>query len=265
MNRWLCDLAEEAGRIALDFLRDGFETKTKPDGSLVTSADLRLDQFIQEQIRARYPKDCVLSEESPDDPDRLNARRVWLVDPIDGTTHFASRRPDFGVLITRCEDGEAVECVAHFPALWVTLYASAEAGAFVNGRPVKVSAHDFEGARIVCTVEGASALNTAPTAQRNNAMAIFRVVTGEIDACALQTSPSAGEHDYAWASCAAAAAGGMFTDLAGATLKYNKARRSMPRVLVCSNGVIHERLLRELADAIDGSSCVQEGPRRTGA
>lgn len=264
MNRWLCDLAEEAGRIALDFLRDGFETNTKPDGSLVTSADLRLDRFLQERIRARFPEDCVLSEESPDDPRRLDARRVWLVDPIDGTTHFASRRPDFGILITRCEDGDAVECVAHFPALSVTLYASADLGAFVNGRAVNVSNRDFDTASVVCTVDGASALNTAPPTQRNNAMAIFRVITGEIDGCALQTSPSAGEHDYAWASCAAAAAGGRFTDLAGAPLKYNKVRRTMPRVLVCSNGMIHERLLREVAGAIEGSPCAPGGPRPSG-
>ncbi|MBM3289654.1 MAG: 3'(2'),5'-bisphosphate nucleotidase CysQ, partial [Candidatus Hydrogenedentes bacterium] len=82
MNDWLIQLAEEAGRTAMDFRRQGFEVITKPDGSPVTSADLAIDRFLHEEISARYPGDCILSEETPDDPDRLSARRVWIADPI---------------------------------------------------------------------------------------------------------------------------------------------------------------------------------------
>src|SRR5690242_16010919 len=88
MNDWLVGLAEECGRMALDYWRSGFEVITKPDGSPVTTADLAIDGFIHNEIALRFPGDCVLSEESPEDPDRLGATRVWIADPIDGTAHF---------------------------------------------------------------------------------------------------------------------------------------------------------------------------------
>lgn len=242
MNNWLVNLAEESGRIALDFARDGFEVITKPDGSPVTSADLAIDKLIHEEIAAQYPGDCVLSEESRDDPQRLNAQRVWIADPIDGTAHFIAGRNGFGTLIALCVNGEAQECVAHFPKQQLTLYAKQGEGAFVNGRRVEVSDAAANQAKIAAHAPRFLPLHTAPAQYGNNAVAIFKVITGEIDGCVATTTPSTGEHDYAWASCAVKAAGGLLTDLEGNPLRYNKPVRTMPQVLVCSNGRIHEAL-----------------------
>ena len=253
MNDWLINLAEEAGRTALDFRRDGFETVTKPDGSPVTTADLAIDQFLHEEISARFPGDCVLSEEAKDDPDRLNARRVWIADPIDGTAHFASGGDGFGTLIALCVDGVASECVARFPALAITLYAKLGDGAYVNGRPVTVSTASGGGARIATHAPRFLPLHSAPIQYGNNAVAIFKVIAGEIDGCIATTTASTGEHDYAWASCAVESAGGSLTDLQGAPLRYNKPVRTMPPVLVCSNGIIHESLRERVVTLAEGT------------
>ncbi|NUM54634.1 MAG: hypothetical protein HUU46_13400 [Candidatus Hydrogenedentes bacterium] len=247
MNQWLISVAEEAGRIALDFRRDGFELKTKPDGSPVTSADLAIDAFLHEEISAQFPDDCILSEESADAPGRLNASRVWIADPIDGTAHFAANRDGFGTLVALCIDGVATECVAHFPALAVTLYAKLGEGAFVNGRRVTVSESADDHPIVATHAPRFLDLHSAPIQFGNNAVAIFKVVTGEIDGCVATTSATTGEHDYAWASCAVEAAGGKLTDVNGAPLRYNKPVRKMPTVLVCSNGRIHEGLRRRVA------------------
>ena len=250
MNDWLVGLAEECGRMALDFLREGFEVKTKPDGSPVTTADLAIDRLIHEEIRGRYPNDCVLSEETPDDPDRLKAERVWIADPIDGTAHFANKRDGFSTLIALCVNGVATETVAHFPVLGLTLYAELSSGAFVNRRRVHIAKHYGDGAKIAAHAPRFAKLHTAPAHYNNNAIAVFKTVAGEIDGCVATTTPSTGEHDYAWASCAVESAGGKLTDLSGAPLRYNKAVRSMPPVLVCSNGFVHEDLLAR-ANAIE--------------
>ena len=247
MNEWLIHLAEEAGRTALDFRRNGFEVITKPDGSPVTSADIAIDRYLHEEISARYPSDFILSEESKDDPNRLAAQRVWIADPIDGTSHFVAGRDGFGTLIALCIDGVAVESVAHFPAQGLTLYADRDEGAFVNGRQVNVSDTEDVSARVATHAKRFLTLHTAPVQYANNAVAIFKVISGEIDGCIATTSETTGEHDYAWASCALDAAGGMLTDVFGAPLRYNKPVRTMPRVLVCSNGRIHERLLARVA------------------
>ena len=62
----------------------------KPDSSQVTTADLAVDQLLKERLLKAYPKDGWLSEESPDDRQRLKTPRVWVLDPIDGTRNFIS-------------------------------------------------------------------------------------------------------------------------------------------------------------------------------
>lgn len=246
INEWLVDLAEEAGRIALEYRAKGFEVITKPDGSPVTTADLAIDRFIHDEISSRYPNDCVLSEETPDDLRRTSASRVWIADPIDGTVHFAAGGNGFGILIALCVDGISEECVANFPALNVMLYAKVGVGAFVNGREVRVSSLGIDRAKVATHAQPYLALHTAPTHPRNNAVAVFKVITGEIEGAICATTSSTGEHDYAWASCAVAAAGGRVTDVAGAELRYNKPERRMPSLIVVSNGMIHEELLQRV-------------------
>jgi myo-inositol-1(or 4)-monophosphatase len=242
MNNWLIGLAEEAGRMTLEYRETGFEVFTKPDGSPVTTADLAVDAFLQSEIKAKHPGDCVLSEETPDDPARANAKRAWIVDPIDGTVHFAAKRDGYGILIALCVDGEADECVANFPAQHILLYAKRGQGAFVNGRTVHVSTNT-EHPKIATHADAFITLHTAPAQLRNNAVAIFQVITGELEGCICMTSPSTGEHDYAWASCAIEAAGGRLTDMDGAPLRYNKSIRRMPSVVLGSNGLIHDELV----------------------
>jgi len=246
MNDWLIDVVKRAGSMALDFRDKGFEVHIKKDGSPVTSADLAIDAFLHEEIKARFPGDCVLSEETPDDPDRLSARRVWIADPIDGTAHFVAKRDGFGILLAFCEDGLATESVAHFPAMQILLYAKRGLGAFVNGRAVHVSSVSDD-PKVATHAERFVSLHTAPWHLRNNAVAIFQVITGELEGCICTTTPSTGEHDYAWASCAFEAAGGKLTDISGEPLRYNKPVRTMPRVLIGSNRLIHDALVRSVA------------------
>jgi len=242
MNDWLIGLAQEAGRMTLEFREQGFEVFIKPDGSPVTTADMAVDAFLQRELKLHHPGDCVLSEESPDDPLRENARRVWIVDPIDGTAHYAAMRDGYGILIALCIDGEADECVANFPARDVLLYARRSLGAFVNGRPVHVSRIDAR-PKIATHATQFLSLHTAPAQLRNNAIAVFQVITGELEGCICATSPGTGEHDYAWASCAVESAGGKLTDLEGNALCYNKPIRQMPSVIIGSNGLVHDELV----------------------
>lgn len=246
MNEWLMEIVREAGQIAEEYQVRGFTVKYKEDGSIVTSADLHIDQFIREQIQERFPEDGILTEESVDDPGRLSWRRVWIVDPIDGTAAFADKRPEFGILVALCVDGDSVETVAHFPLMGVTLYANVDQGVFVNGRRVQVSKVTGEPYKVAAGKGPFEALHTAPAPVRNNALALFQVITGEIEGCVISCGAGAGEHDYAWASCALDAAGGRMTDAHGEPLRYNKDDRRMPPVIVGSNGLVHDDLLRQV-------------------
>ena len=108
----LIDVVRKAGAKALQFAVDGFETIQKPDRSPVTSADLAVNEVLHSRLRAAFPQDGWLSEESPDGLDRLQNRRVWVVDPIDGTKAFIRGEPEFCISVALVEwDQPVVACI----------------------------------------------------------------------------------------------------------------------------------------------------------
>lgn len=93
-------VAAEAGRLLLE-LRDGFgpvEDKETAD-ALRKQADASSHELIVARFAEARPDDCVLSEEGADDLARLEAERVWIVDPLDGTWEYGQGRVDFAVHI----------------------------------------------------------------------------------------------------------------------------------------------------------------------
>ena len=121
--------AREAGRILLSHYGTAREIRDKgsgPGGMLpgeqsaarydpVTRADLEVDACLRELLTAASPGCGWLSEESVDSPGRLRKRRLWIVDPIDGTMEFLERIGEFGTSIALVEDGDPVVAVIFNP------------------------------------------------------------------------------------------------------------------------------------------------------
>ena len=85
----LTDAAREAGKIAAKFFHSSAEKWDKPGGQgPVTEADLAVDAMLREELTSARCNYAWLSEETEDNPDRLGAERVFIVDPIDGTRSF---------------------------------------------------------------------------------------------------------------------------------------------------------------------------------
>ncbi|HEU0015477.1 MAG TPA: 3'(2'),5'-bisphosphate nucleotidase CysQ [Longimicrobium sp.] len=97
----------------------------KRDGSPVTAADHASQAAVLRVLRAAFPDDAVLSEERADPAERLAARRVWIVDPLDGTKEYLARNGEFAVMVGLAVDGRAVVGAVCLPAHDVT-YAAAE-------------------------------------------------------------------------------------------------------------------------------------------
>src|SRR5215475_9883057 len=85
----------EAGALALRAFRTPLKTWTKGKGSLVSEADIAVDALLRQRLTEAEPSFGWLSEESIDDRSRLSARRVWIVDPIDGTRAYVAGKPDW--------------------------------------------------------------------------------------------------------------------------------------------------------------------------
>ena len=102
------DLALAAGHRVLAMYETGAKVSYKDKREPVTEADLAANEIIIDGLREHFPNDAILSEESHDDLSRLDAERVWIVDPLDGTQEFVDRVDQFAIMIALSDSGEPV-------------------------------------------------------------------------------------------------------------------------------------------------------------
>ncbi len=131
--------AQEAGRLALAMQERGLRVQRKEGGSPVTDADIAVDQLLTTRLRAARPDYGWMSEETADDPIRMTKARVFMVDPIDGTTAYIKGRPWWVVSVAVAEEGRAVAGVIYNAALEETYEAAEGQGAMLNGRAIHCS------------------------------------------------------------------------------------------------------------------------------
>ena len=136
----ILDAAREAGELILKRREAGLTVEYKAGGSPVSNADTEADQLLQSRLMAARPDYGWLSEEIADSTDRLERKRIFLVDPIDGTRAYVKGRPWFAVSIAVVEDGAPIAGVVLAPALDETYTAALGQGAWLNGSAIAPSA-----------------------------------------------------------------------------------------------------------------------------
>jgi len=252
-------LAREAAREAAALLagrsgRDPVLREKGPDQPL-TVADLEADRLLRARLSGPRPDYGWLSEETADDPVRLRRRRVWIVDPLDGTRSFLEGRPEFAVSIGLVEDGVAVVGVVCNPASGELFWAVRGEGAWVErvgeeagARRLAVRAPaEGEGAVLFASrrelVAGEFEAFRGRWAIRplgSTAYKLAQVAAGEGDAY-LSRGPKS-----EWDVCAGALlveeAGGRATDLWGRALRYNAPEPSVQGI-VAAGPRLHGPLL----------------------
>ena len=131
-------LADVAGKMAMDLFRgEELQVRLKADLTMVTQADTSIEAMIRRQLAATFPDDRVFGEE--EGGDAPSQGRVWIVDPIDGTSNFARGVPVWGTLIALHQDGVGVLGICDMPALGERYAAVRGEGATCNARPIRVS------------------------------------------------------------------------------------------------------------------------------
>jgi myo-inositol-1(or 4)-monophosphatase len=135
----LTSAIRHAGERAMDLAKKGFEVQTKRDRSPVTSADLEVNRILHDMQNTHFPDDGWLSEESPDDPVRLDKARVWIVDPIDGTKAYVNKLPEYCISVGLIEAGMPVLAAIFNPSTDELFTAVRGHGLRVNGRSVTPS------------------------------------------------------------------------------------------------------------------------------
>lgn len=245
-------ITEEAGRIAAARCGTDYKQWEKVPGHPVCEVDLAVDAFLQAQLGALDPDAGWLSEETLDDSDRIERRRLWVVDPIDGTRDYLRNRPGWCVSVALVEDRVPVLGVLSAPQRGELWTAARGRGSWRNGVPLRVSPRaELAGARVPADTLPKVDQDLVAVAKPNSiALRIAMVGAGEADL--LATLRWGFEWDIAAAALIAEEAGATVSGALGQPLAFNTASGEAFGVLVATPGIHAAAVerLRERAMAV---------------
>ncbi|CAN5339548.1 hypothetical protein BH10ACI2_BH10ACI2_17030 [soil metagenome] len=258
-------LARLASKRILQHYADGFVTEEKLGADdfsePVTIADREASRIIVDGLSSAFPDDGILSEEETDDLElRLSKRRVWIIDPIDGTAGFVKHDGDFGVQIGLAIDGFAMLGVVLLPAYDILAYAAKGVGSFTvthGGEPKRMTVSDS----VSFEDMGLAVSRNHLTSRMNRIIEHFgftKVVRrGSVGlkigliadrSCDIYVHPS--PRTKLWDACAPQIileeAGGRLTDLFGLELRYDKGDLQNRNGILATNGASHVSVVQHL-------------------
>ncbi|MBF0184218.1 MAG: 3'(2'),5'-bisphosphate nucleotidase CysQ [Magnetococcales bacterium] len=251
--------ARQAGTAIMDYFQPGsavaghVRLQDKNGLHPLTKADLEANQRLHETLLGSHPEYGWLSEESVDNPERLQRQRVWIVDPMDGTKEFVKGLPQFAISIALVEAGEPVAACIYNPATDELFTATRHGGAHRNGTLISTSPQtQLQGATCLAsrseTGRGEwSQFNQELqiTAMGSIAYKLALVAAGLFDLTFTLTPKN--EWDFCAGALLLQEAGGRISHKDGQTYRFNQADPQVRSVLA-SNGPLHESLLHYLRE-----------------
>jgi len=227
------DIAAQAGATLLEIAgRDDLS-----GAALGEAGDAASERFIAQRLRAARPGDRILSEEATDDLARCDARRVWIVDPLDGTREYSEKRADWAVHVALSVDGRPATGAIALPGLGRTLTGDVPPPPRGAGERLRMVVSRSRAPAMAVRVAEALGAELIPMGSAGAKAAA--VVEGRADVYL---------HDggqWEWDNCAPAAvalrAGLHASRIDGGPLRYNAPRPYLPDLLICR---------RELAEPV---------------
>jgi myo-inositol-1(or 4)-monophosphatase len=241
-----------AGALALEHFRGGPGHWYKGPGQVVTEADLAIDRLLHEVLIGARPDDGWLSEERADDGSRRRRRRVWIIDPIDGTRAFADGEPEFAISVALVVDGAPVLGAVLNPASGEHFEAERDGGARLNGALLRISdRRELAGARLLSSrteMKRRDWPKLIPeaefTAMGSLAYKLALVAAGRFDG--LISLRLSHDWDLAAAVLLIGEAGGRISDASGRPLVLNKPQTRHEGLAGAGTTALHRALVGRL-------------------
>lgn len=246
------EIVREAGRMAHSCWPGAghdLESWEKSPGDPVSEADLAVDKFLRRELGRLLPSASWLSEESIDDPVRLEQDLLWLVDPIDGTRDFVRGRAGWAVSVALVSAGKPLIAMLSAPARSEEWFSVAGRGATLNGEPLIASARmQFSGARVPVD-QLPTADSDLEAVEKPNSIALRIAMVADDRADLVATLRWGFEWDIGAAALIAREAGASVTDAFGQPLAYNKRDPRDFGVLASAPGIHADAVERIAARA----------------
>ncbi|MEQ9260977.1 MAG: 3'(2'),5'-bisphosphate nucleotidase CysQ [Roseovarius sp.] len=250
----LIEAARAAGEVALRYSGETARQWEKPEGlGPVTEADLAVNEVLHDMLRAGRPDYGWLSEETEDGPARLETRRAFIIDPIDGTRSFIEGSGTWAHSLAVVEDGIPTAAVVYLPARDMLYAAAAGEGATRNGAPIRATPRrELAGASVLAAKPGYQPQHwrdgAVPDVTRvyrpSLAYRLSIVAEGRFDA--MFTLRPTWEWDVAAGDLILREAGAATSDRAGRPLRFNNPHPQVEGV-VAANPALHAQITGALA------------------
>jgi histidinol-phosphatase len=242
------DAARAAAEVIRGFYQRNVKIEVKADKTPVTEADVKSEEAIRDLLTKRFPSFGFYGEETG--KSRMDAESIWLVDPIDGTKSFVRECPFFSTQIALLRAGRFVLGVSCAPAYDELAWAERGAGAFLNGKPIRVGKVDSLGGAIVSTGNLKTLAASPAWARFGGLLGGINRIRGYGDfvhyhllargALDVVIESDVNILDIAALTVIVEEAGGRFTDLTGAPVGLATT------TVLATNGLLHEPVLQQL-------------------
>ena len=256
------DTIIEAGDRVREIYESDFEVSKKDDNSPITKADLESNKIIRAALeKTGIP---ILSEEDVDDKSRLNSDKIWIVDPLDGTTDFVNRTGEFTIMVGLVENHVPVMGLIYWPTKQKLYYAERGMGAFCShSDTVEECIWEAISVRETQNLEDCLALvsrhhlsdrekkildhlKITHTSSIGSSLKVTEISSGMADVY-LTTTNKMKQWDTCASFCIISEAGGRITDVAGNELVYNTDIVNHENGLLVTNGFVHNEVVSKIS------------------
>ncbi len=249
------EAAIAAGREIIKVYKKNFSSKLKKDNSPITEADLNSNKIIKKILSKTGHG--ILSEEDKDNKKRLKQDRVWIVDPLDGTTDFVNRTGEFTVMIGLVEEKKPILGVIYWPTENILFVAQKDYGAWMFSKNSWKRIHVSKVSDITkCRVIGSryhisdeekkllKKLDITKFTSVGSSLKVAQISLGAADVY-LTTTNKMKEWDTCASYCLVSEAGGKMTDMLGNDLSYNNQNVIHQNGILVTNGIFHDKIVKE--------------------
>lgn len=253
-----------AGEILLKYRNEDLDIHTKAtDTDFVTKADKESDELIRRELTALFPEDQILSEESAAQVTDFSGR-VWVVDPLDGTSYYITKDDTFTVMIGLSINGKSTFGLVYAPVLKEYYWAEEGGGAWKQSADgainnISVSTIDdltiaryvvspkFTGLRPKDAFVSLVSVNRDYFRRASGGLKAGLVAEGKADIAYFEDDLT-DKYDFCAYDIITREAGGMFTDMQGVLIDYSVTKEKFPKILLCSNGKLHQELIQKFKE-----------------
>ena len=241
----------EAGKLALKWFKKDPEQWEKDDGSLVSKADIEINDLLNKLLKNKNPEFGWLSEENEDDRSRLNKKITFVVDPLDGTKAFLEGKKEFSISVAIVKNGLPISGIVFSPSTGEMFEAEKNKGSWKNNKKVIISNYN----RLEkCKMIAFKPMFSHPAwkepwpkmdIENRNSIAyrMALVASGQYDA--MMALNSKNDWDIAAGDLLISEAGGIVTLHTNKKIIYNTENIKKPSV-IGTNKSIHDKIIKRV-------------------